>query len=75
MFAENQYQMYSLICEKPGLYKKFEACYRDNLHSIWTMRELYREGNSREQFCRILEENMRTVYESAKRQGYEVWER
>lgn len=75
MFAENQYLMYSLICEKSGLHKKFEACYRDNLHSIWAMRELYREGNSREQFCRILEENMRPVYESARRQGYEVWER
>lgn len=75
MFAENQYLMYSLICEKPWLHKKFEACYRDNLHSIWAMRELYREGNSREQFSRILEENMRPVYESARRQGYEVWER
>lgn len=75
VFAENQYLMYRIIYEKPGIHKKFEACYRDNLHSIWAMQGLYREGNSRERFCKILAENMRPVYESARRQGYEIWER
>ena len=74
-FAENQYLMYRLVHEKPELHKRFEACYRDNLHSIWAMQELYREGNSPERFRGILEENMKPVYESARRQGYEVWER
>ena len=74
-FAGNQYLMYRLVHEKPELHKRFEACYRDNLHSIWAMRELYREGNSPERFRGILEENMKPVYESARRQGYEVWER
>ena len=72
-FAGNQYLMYKLVHEKPELHKRFEACYRDNLHSIWAMRELYREGNSPERFRGILEENMKPVYESARRQGYEVW--
>ena len=62
MFAENQYLMYRLIHERPGLHKRFEACYRDNLHSIWAMRELYREGNSKDRFCGILQENMKPVY-------------
>lgn len=75
IFAGNQYVMYTLIHEKPGIHKRFESCCRDNLHSIWAMRELYREGNGREQFCNILQKNMRPVYDSAKRQGYEVWER
>ena len=35
--------------EVPGLHKRFEACYRDNLHSIWAGQELYRKGNSRPQ--------------------------
>ena len=74
-FAGNQYLMYRLVHEKPELYKRFEACYRDNLHSIWAMQELYREGNSPERFWGILEENMKPVYESARRQGYEVWQR
>lgn len=74
VFAENQYLMYRLVYEKPGLHKRFEACYRDNLHSIWAMQELYREGNSQEKFYGILQENMRPVYDSARRQGYEVWE-
>lgn len=73
LFAENQYLMYRLIHERSGIHKKFEACYRDNLHSIWAANELYRKGNSREKFCNILKENMRPVYDSARRQGYEIW--
>lgn len=72
-FAKNQYVMYELIYEKPELHKRFEACYRDNLHSIWAGQELYRKGNSREVFYHILEKNMMPVYDSARRQGYEIW--
>ena len=74
-FAANQYIMYELVQEKPGIRKLYEGCYRDNLHSIWASQELYRKGNSREEFYGILERNMRPVYDSARRQGYEVWER
>lgn len=73
-FATNQFVMYELIGQKPGLHKLFEACYRDNLHSIWAGQELYRPGNSRIQFYNILQKNMRPVYDSARRQGYEVWD-
>ena len=72
-FAENQYLMYGYIHELPGIHKLFEACYRDNLHSIWAGQELYRKGNSKEEFLGILEKNMQPVYDSARRQGYEVW--
>ena len=72
-FAQNQYMMYELIHEKPVIRKLYESCYRDNLHSIWASQELYRRGNSRDVFYGILERNMRPVYDSAKRQGYEVW--
>lgn len=74
-FAENQYLLYSLIHEYPGIYKLFESCYRDNLHSLWAGQELYRRGNTKEAFTNILEKNMRPVYDSARRQGYEVWKR
>ena len=73
-FATNQFVMYELISQKPGLHKLFEACYRDNLHSIWAGQELYRPGNSRIKFYNILQKNMRPVYDSARRQGYEVWD-
>ena len=73
-FASNQFVMYELISQKPGLHKLFEACYRDNLHSIWAGQELYRPGNSRIQFYNILQKNMRPVYDSARRQGNEVWD-
>ena len=63
------------IYEKPELHKLFEACYRDNLHSIWAVRELYTAGKGKSEFCHILEKNMQPVYDSARRQGYEIWNR
>lgn len=72
-FAENQYLLYSMIHKKEGVHKLFESCLRDNLHSIWAGQELYRKGNSKEEFFGILEKNMHPVYDSAQRQGYEVW--
>ena len=72
-FANNQYVMYEQVHEKAGIRKLYEACYRDNLHSIWASQELYRKGNSRDGFYGILERNMRPVWDSAIRQGYEVW--
>lgn len=74
-FARNQYIMYGLVHEKDGIRKLYEACYRDNLHSIWANQELYRKGNSEVEFYGILEKNMRPVYDSARRQGYDVWEK
>ena len=72
-FSENQFLLYEMIHEKPGIHKLYEGCWMDNLHSIWAGQELYRPGNTREEFNRILKKNMRPVYDSAKRQGYEVW--
>ena len=72
-FANNQFLLYGFIHDKPAIHKMFEGCYRDNLHSIWAGQELYRKGNSREEFYNILQKNMQPVYDSARRQGYEVW--
>lgn len=74
-FAKNQYLLYGFIHDKEGIHKLFEGCYRDNLHSIWASQELYRKGNSKETFYNILQKNMQPVYDSAKRQGYEIWNR
>lgn len=73
--CKNQFIMYQLIHEKEGIRKLYESCYRDNLHSLWAGQELYRKGNSEEEFINILEKNMQPVYDSARRQGYEVWNR
>ena len=72
-FANNQFIMYELIHEKPGLRKLYKQCYKDNLHSIWAVQELYRQGNSPTEFINIREKNMQPVYDSARRQGYEIW--
>ena len=73
-FAKNQFIMYGLVNSNNGIRNLYEACYRDNLHSIWANRELYRKGNSQPEFYSILEKNMRPVYDSARRQGYDVWD-
>ena len=73
-FAENQYLLYQQIQEKPGIHKLYEQCWRDNLHSIWAGQELYRPGNDKETFDAILSRNMKPVYDSARRQGYEIWQ-
>jgi len=73
-FSDNQYVLYQLIHEKNEIHKLYEQCWRDNLHSIWAGQELYRPGNTKEQFDAILSKNMRPVYDSAKRQGYEIWQ-
>ena len=72
-FAENQFLLYGYIHSRPGIRKLYEACFRDNLHSIWAWQELYRKGNTQKEFYNILEKNMQPVYESARRQGYEIW--
>lgn len=72
-FADNQYQLYDLIQNKPEIHQLYEGCLRDNLHSIWAGQELYRPGNSREEFFNILDKNMHPIYDSARRQGYELW--
>lgn len=72
-FAQNQYMMYEQVHEKTRIRKLYESCYRDNLHSIWASQELYRKGNTKEEFFGILEKNMRPIYDSARRQGYEIW--
>jgi len=74
-FARNQFIMYGLIHEKDGIRKLYEACYKDNLHSLWAGGELYKKGNSEIEFYNILQKNMQPVYDSARRQGYEVWNR
>ena len=73
-FAGNQFLLYEAIHGDEGIYELYTKCYKDNLHSIWANQELYKKGNSRTEFCNILDKNMRPIYDSAKRQGYDVWE-
>lgn len=74
-YADNQFILYSMINDEEKTYirSSFEKCYKDNLHSIWANKELYRRGNTKEEFFNILEKNMRPVYDSARRQGYVMW--
>lgn len=72
-FAKNQYILYEMIHKQEKIANLYHKCYQNNLHSIWAMQELYQKGNTSEKFYTILEKNMRPIYDSAKRQGYEIW--
>ena len=72
-YANNQFALYCDIHSKDKIHALFDKCFEDNLHSIWASQELYKPGNTEEQFFNILEKNMRPVYDSARRQGYEIW--
>jgi hypothetical protein len=72
-FALNQYEMYCLMWKDDDVRSRFEKCYRDNIHSIWAEAELFKPGNSKDEFINILQKNMQPVYDSARRQGYEIW--
>ncbi len=74
-FAGNQFVLYTAIhdADRPEIRKRYEGCFRDNLHSIWADQELYRKGNSKAEFFTILQKNMQPVYDSARRQGYQIW--
>ena len=73
-FAGNQYKLYELINSNETIHDLYAKCLRDNLHSIWAQTELYRAGNDYNTFVNILESNMRPLYDSANRQGYELWQ-
>lgn len=73
-FASNQYILYLQI--KSGnrnIYNLYTECFQDNLHSIWAIKELYGKDNTEAEFQNILDKNMRPVYDSAIRQGYDIW--
>ena len=72
-FADNQYIMYESIHKENKIMDIFKTIYKDNLHSLWAIQDLYRAGNSKDTFQAILEKNMKPIYDSAERQGYEVW--
>lgn len=72
-FAGNQFMLYQEVHDKDRIHALYEKCIRDNLHSIWASEELYKPGNNKAVFFNILEKNMRPVYDSARRQGYEMW--
>ena len=72
-FAQNQYFLYHAVFEYEDIRKKFENCRRDNLVSIWANEELYIQGNCEEKFVNILEQHLKPIYDSARIQGYLIW--
>ena len=72
-FANTQYYLYTMIFSNMQIRNSFEKCRRDNLNSIWASEELFVEGNNEEQFKNMLEHNLKPIYESARIQGFKVW--
>ena len=74
-FAKNQYKMFEMINKYDQIRSLYEKCYSDHIHSIWAVKDLYIPDNTEEKFYAVLKKNMRPVYDSARRQGYHLWDR
>ena len=47
---------------------------KENLNSMWAVEMLYISNNLEERFISTLEQHLRPIYDSAKMQGYGIWD-
>lgn len=73
-FASTQYILYQMLHSMDSIKNRFSMCQRDNLLAIWANEELYIPGHSRTEFIGILEHHMKPIYDSARVQGYSIWD-
>lgn len=73
-FASTQYVLYQMLHSMDSIKNRFSKCQRDNLLAIWANEELYISGHSRTEFIAILEHHMKPIYDSARIQGYSIWD-
>lgn len=71
-FTDIQLQLNRNIHSDTHIHALFENCRNKNLSTLWASEQLYRPCPD-EEFCQLLSENMKTIYTSAKLQGYTVW--
>lgn len=74
LFAEHQFLMFQCVQKYEKVQEVFANCQRDNLVMPWSVEELYVAGCDKNHFFGILEKNLYPIYDSAKMQGYRVWQ-
>jgi len=74
-FASNQYLLYDYVFKQNLHVDKFKNCQRDNLIAIWANEELYIPNLDRSKFIEILDQHLKHIYDSARVQGYSIWNR
>lgn len=74
-FIDRQYLLYQQIFTRPAVRKEFIKCYKDNLNNQWAVEKLYIPGHEYQEFHGILADNLKPIYDSAKDQGFAVWEK
>lgn len=74
-FASNQYLLYDYVFNQNIHVDKFKNCQRDNLIAIWANEELYVPNLDRPRFIEILDQHLKPIYDSARVQGYSIWNR
>ncbi len=75
-FFDSQYYLYRSIHSNETIMKLFRKCTADNLSIQWGYDLLNKPDQTREEFSRVLSENIKPIYDNAVRQGYKVqkWE-
>ena len=72
-YMDTQYQLYTEIYSDESVRALFEKCRKHNLNSRWASEQLYVPGHNEISFRKILEPNLKRVYDAAVIQGFDIW--
>ena len=72
-YMYTQYQLYTEIYSDESVRALFEKCRKHNLNSRWASDQLYVPGHNEISFRKILEPNLKRVYDAAVIQGFDTW--
>ncbi len=72
--AELEYSSYRIMWNNDKVHDAFDKCAREHLNNMDIRYRLYREGLSKIEFSKQLEEVIFPVYQSAQTCGFKVWE-
>lgn len=72
-YMDTQYQLYTEIYSDESVRTLFEKCRKHNLNSRWASEQLYVPGHNEISFRKILEPNLKRLYDAAMIQGFDTW--
>lgn len=71
--CELEFLSYQAIWKYERIHKEFEICRKEHINNEDVMRSLYREGLSKQEFFKHLEQVVYPVYQSAQNMGFKEW--
>jgi hypothetical protein len=72
-FIQQQYFLNQKIYSDNEVNENFNRCLKNNLNNDWAFNQLYIQDIDYCSFHDVLADNLKPVYDSAKDQGFEIW--